>query len=130
MGKKFHEMVTMVTRKSHKKKRRYFGHFSLNNTFSPPSPFLLARHQLLDFSLYWLGNAGYMLLVYIYIYIYIYIYTYIHIYTYLYIKSVSPGEHQKHLCRHTSCIPKKPKIVLLPEKNEATGLRLWHADTT
>ena len=58
-------MVTMVTRKGQK---WYFGHFSLNNTFSPPSRFLLAGHvQLLDFSLYWLGNAGYMLLVYIYI---------------------------------------------------------------
>ena len=35
--------------------------------FSPPLPFLLARHvQLLDFSLFWPGNARYMLLVYIY----------------------------------------------------------------
>ena len=54
-------MVTMVTRKSQK---WYFGHPSLNNTSPPPSPFLLARHvQLIDFSLYWPGNAGYMLLV-------------------------------------------------------------------
>ena len=47
-------MVTMVMRKSQK---WYFGHFSLNNISSPPSPFLLARHiQLLDFSLYWPGK--------------------------------------------------------------------------
>ena len=55
-------MITMVTRK--RKKERYFGHFSLNNTSSPPSPFLLTRYvQPLDFSLYWPGNAGYMLLI-------------------------------------------------------------------
>ena len=51
-------MVTMVTKKP-------------KMVFSSPSPFLKRHVQLLDFSLYWPGNAGYMLLVYIYIYIYI-----------------------------------------------------------
>ena len=73
-------MVTMVMRKSLK---WYFGYFSLNYT-SPLSPFLLARHvQLLDFSLYWPGNVGYMLLVYIYVYICIYVYEHIYIYIFI-----------------------------------------------
>ena len=52
--------------------------------------------------------------------------------SHIYLESVSPGERHKHIYMATPLLvfkKKKPKMVLLPENNGATGQKLWHAET-